>query len=107
MRVDRFGDQFLACAAFTLYQHSRAAGCHLPDQVEHGLHRFTFADDVFKTVALLQSALQLDVFRLRAMLPDGAANIGQQLLVIPRLLNESYWRRSAWLRQRFAPCRMP
>ena len=61
IQMNRFGDQFLARPAFALQQHGRAAGRHLRDQIENLQHGLTLAHDVLKVVALLQSALQLNV----------------------------------------------
>ncbi len=43
---------------------------------------------MLKVVALLQSALELDDFLLGPALPHCATDVGQQLLVVPRLLDE-------------------
>ena len=84
----RLGDQFLARAAFALDQHRRPAGRHLRHQVEHAQHRVALAHDVREVVALLERALELQVFFLNAMPRHRGTNVGQQLLVVPRLLNE-------------------
>ncbi len=60
--VQRLGDQLLAGSAFALDEHGGAAGRDLRHQVEDAQHRLALADDVFKVIALLQGALELDVF---------------------------------------------
>ena len=47
-----------------------------------------FADDVLEVIALLQRALELDHLFFRAAAADSRAHVGQQLLVIPGLLDE-------------------
>ena len=86
--MNRLGDQFLARPAFALQQHRRAAGRHLRDQIENLQHGLALAHDVFKVVALLERALQLNVFFFRLLAGDGGAHVGQQFLVVPRLLDE-------------------
>ncbi len=49
-----------------------------------------FADDVGEVVALLEGALELQVLFFGAMAGDGGANVGQQLLVVPGLLDEVF-----------------
>jgi hypothetical protein len=46
------------------------------------------ADDVLEVVALLEGALELDVLFFGAGAGDGGAHVGEQLLVVPRLLDE-------------------
>ena len=60
--VNGLGDEFLAGAAFALDEHSGAAGRHLGDQVEDPQHDFAFAHDVGEVVALLEGALELQIF---------------------------------------------
>ncbi len=86
--VNGLGDQFLAGAAFALDQHRGAAGRDLGHQVEDAQHGFALADDVGEVVALLEGALELQVFFFGAVARDGGANIGQQLFVVPGLLDE-------------------
>ena len=62
IQVDGFGDQFFARAALALQQNRRPAGRDLRHQVENLQHGFALAHDAFKVVALLQRALELDVF---------------------------------------------
>ncbi len=88
VHVDRFRDQLLAGSALALQQHRRAAGSHLRHQVEDAQHRLALADDVFEVVALLQRALELDDFFFSAAAADRGAHVGQQLLVVPGLLDE-------------------
>ena len=86
--MNRLGDQFLARPAFALQQYRRAAGRHLGDQIENLQHGLALAHDVLKVVALLEGALQLNVFFFRLLAGDGGAHVGQQLLVVPRFLDE-------------------
>jgi hypothetical protein len=86
--VDGFGDQFLAGPTLALQQYRRAAGGHLRHQVEDAQHGLALADDVLEVVALLQGALELDDFFFSAAAAHGGANIGQQFLVVPGLLDE-------------------
>jgi hypothetical protein len=46
------------------------------------------ADDVLEVVALLQGALELNDLFFGAVAADGGADVGEQLLVVPRLLDE-------------------
>src|SRR6185437_1382852 len=75
-------------AALALNEDSGPGGRNLRDGVEEAKHRLAFADDVLKVVALLERALELDDFFFGAAPGDGGANVRQQLLVVPRLLNE-------------------
>ena len=88
--VNRLGDQFLAGSAFALDEHGRAAGRHLRHQVEDAQHDFALAHDVGEVVALLEGALELQVLFFGVVACNGRANVGQQLLVVPRLLNEVF-----------------
>ena len=88
--VDRFRDQFLAGAAFALNQNCGTAGRDLGYEVEDLEHDLALADDVGEVIALLESALELEVLLLGAMASDGGANVGQQLFVVPGLLNEVF-----------------
>ena len=58
---------------------------HEVKNLQHGL---AFAHDVLEVVALLQGALELNVFFFRVLAGDGGAHIGQQLFVVPWLLDE-------------------
>ena len=98
--VDRLGDQLLAGAALALNQDGRAAGRNLRDEVEDRQHGLALADDVFEVVALLESALELEVLFFGAVARDGGANVGEQLLVVPRLLDEVLALRRGWRRRR-------
>ena len=57
----------------------------MADQVEHGEHLVTLADDVGKVVALLQSALELDIFLAQAVALDGMGDLDEQFVIGPRL----------------------
>ena len=74
-RMNGLGDEFLARAAFAGDQHGRARRRHLRDQIEHGQHFFALADDVGEVVALLQRALELDVFFAQAAAFDGQRHL--------------------------------
>ena len=86
--MDGFGDQFFAGPALTLQKNGGTAGGHLRHQIENLQHGLALAHDVFKVVALLQGALELNVFFFGAVAGHGGANISQQFLVVPRLLDE-------------------
>ena len=58
------------------------------DSIEEAEHGFALADDVLKAVALLECAAKEDDFGLGASTTDGGADVEQQLLVIPGLLDE-------------------
>ena len=65
--VDGLGDQFFAGAGFAGDQNRRAAGRHLPHQVEHAQHALALADDVGEAVALLERALELRVLVMQPL----------------------------------------
>ena len=88
--VNGLGDQFLAGSAFALDENGGAAGRNLRDQVEDAQHDFAFAHDVGEVVALLEGALELQVFFFGFVARNCGANVGEQLLVVPRLLNEVF-----------------
>jgi len=88
--VDGLGDQFLAGSALALNEHRGAAGSHLCDQVEDAQHDFALAHDVGEVVALLEGALELQVLFFGLVSSDGGADVGQQLLVVPGLLDEVF-----------------
>ena len=83
-----FGDDFLARAALALQEHGGAAVGDLGDEVKNLEHRLAFADDVFEVVALLEGALELDVFFFSAAPAHGGANVGEKLFVVPGFLDE-------------------
>ena len=86
--MDRLRDHFLAGSALALQKHGRAAIGHLRHQIENLQHGLALAHDVFEVVALLQRALELNVFFFGAAPADSGAHVGEKLLVVPRLLNE-------------------
>ncbi len=86
--VDGLGDDLLAGAALALNQDRGTAGRDLRDQVEDAQHDLAFAHDVGEVVALLEGALELKVFFLGAVAGNGGADVGEQLLVVPGLLDE-------------------
>ncbi len=86
--VDGLGDEFLAGAAFALNENGGAAGRDLRHQVEDAQHDLAFADDVGEVVALLEGALELQVLFFGAVAGDGRADVGQELFVVPGLLDE-------------------
>ena len=86
--MDRFGYQLLPGAAFTLDQHGGAAGSDLSDQVKNLEHGIRFADDMLKVIALFQRALELLVFFFHPAAGHGRAYVGQQLFIVPWLLDK-------------------
>ncbi len=86
--MDSLGDELFAGAAFALNENGGAAGRDLGDEVEEAKHRLALADDVFEVIALLEGALELNDLFFGAMTGDGGANVGEQLLVVPWLLDE-------------------
>ena len=86
--MERFRDQLFAGAAFAEEEDGRTAGRDLGDEVEDAQHGLAFADDVFKVVALLEGALKLDILFLGAIAGDRGANVGEELFVVPGLLDE-------------------
>ena len=88
IQMDGFGDQFFAGATLSLQQHGGAAGRDLRHQVENLQHGLALAHDVLKVVALLQRALELNIFFFRAMAGHCGANVGQQFFIVPGLLDE-------------------
>src|SRR5260370_8938220 len=86
--MKRLRDQLLAGAAFTLQQNGRTARRYLCNQVEEPQHRLALADDVFEVVALLERPFELHDLFFSAMAGDGRPNVGEQLLIVPRLLYE-------------------
>ena len=56
--------------------------------VEEAQHGVALADDVLEVVALLERALELDDLFFGAVAGDGGADVGEQLLVVPGLLDE-------------------
>ena len=88
--VNGLGDELLAGAAFALNQNRGAAGRDLRHQVEDAQHDLALAHDVGEVVALLERALELQILFFGAVAGDGRANVGQQLFVVPRLLNKVF-----------------
>ena len=86
--VDGLGDELLAGSALALDEHGRAAGSDLRDEVEQLEHDVALADDVLERVALLEGALELHDLGLGLLLADRGADVGEQLLVVPGLLDE-------------------
>ena len=64
--------QFLAGAALSAQQHGGVAACNLENEVANLLHRPRCADDVRRVEALLELALQAQVFVYEA----GAFGVG-------------------------------
>ena len=69
-------------------QHGRAAGRNLRDEVEEPQHGSLLPTMFSKLVALLQGALELHDLFFGALPADRGADVGEQLLVVPRLLDE-------------------
>src|SRR5438552_12933573 len=88
MQVNSFGDELFAGPALTLQQHRGSTGSDLRYQIENLQHGLALADNIFEVVTLLQCSLELDIFFFGSMPGDCGSNVGQQLLVIPRLLDE-------------------
>ena len=88
MQMDRLGDQFFARSALALQQNGRAAGRDLGDEVEYFQHGLALAYDVFEVVALLKSALELNVLFFGSLAGDRRAHVGEQLFVVPWFLDE-------------------
>ena len=86
--MDGLGDHLLARTALALNQNGRPARSNLCDQVENLQHDLAFAHNVREVVALLQGALELQNLFFGAMAGHCGADIGQQLFVVPGLLNE-------------------
>jgi hypothetical protein len=86
--VNRFGDDFFTGAAFAAEQNGGARRRDLCDEVEHGLHLVALADDVWKVVALLQGALELNVFVAEAAAFDRERDRGDEFVIGPRLGDE-------------------
>jgi hypothetical protein len=74
--------------ALALNENRGAAGRDLRDQIEDPQHRIAFAHDVGEVVALLEGALELQVFFFGPVASNGGADVGEQLLVVPGFLNE-------------------
>ena len=74
--MNGLGDQFFAGAAFAVDEDGGARRGDLGHEVEDGEHFFAFADDVREIVALLEGALELDVFFAQAAAFDGQRNLG-------------------------------
>jgi hypothetical protein len=88
--VDGLGDQLLAGAALALNQNRGSTGRDLGDEIEDLEHDLAFAHDVAEVIALLEGALELEVLFLGAMAGDGGADVGQQLFIVPGLLDEVF-----------------
>src|SRR6202023_3184219 len=63
-------------------------GRDLCNEIEETQHRVALADDILEVVALFECSLELNDLFLCAMSSDSCPYVGQQFLVIPRLLNE-------------------
>ena len=88
--VDGLGDELFAGAALALNEDGGAAGRDLGDKVEDLEHDLAFAHDVGEVVALLEGALELKVLFLGAVAGDGGADVGEELFVVPGLLDEVF-----------------
>ena len=88
--VDGLGDELFAGAAFALDEDGGAAGRDLGDEVEEAEHGLAFADDVLEVVALLEGALELDDLFFGLVAGDGGADVGEELFVVPGLLDEVF-----------------
>ncbi len=88
--VDGFGDELFAGAGLALNEDGGTAGGDLGYGVEEAEHGLGLADDVFKVVALLEDALELDDLGFRLVAGDGGADIGEEFFVVPGLLDEVF-----------------
>src|SRR5258708_19414284 len=83
--VNRLGDEFLARAAFATDENRGARRRDLRDEVQKHLHFVALADNVREAEALLQGALELDVFIAKPARFHGLRDLGEQFIVGPRL----------------------
>ena len=88
--VKGFGDEFFAGAGLALNEDGGAAGGYLGDEVEEAEHGFGFADDVLEVVALLEGSLEVDDLLFGLVAGDGGADVGEEFLVVPGLLDEVF-----------------
>src|SRR5437899_12386252 len=88
MQVNSFGDELFAGPALTLQQHRGSTGSDLRYQIENLQHGLALAHNIFEVVTLLQCSLELDIFFFGSMPGDCGSHVGEQLLVIPRFLDE-------------------
>ncbi len=88
--VDGFGDKLLAGAGLALDEDGGAGGGDLGHGVEEAEHGLGFADDVFEVIALLEGALKLNDLGFGAVAGDGGADVGEELFVVPGLLDEVF-----------------
>ncbi len=83
--MDGLGNQLLAGAAFAADENGGARRCDLRNQIEQREHFVALADDVGEVVALLERALELNIFFAQAAAFDGLRDLQEQLVVRPRL----------------------
>src|ERR1700746_3136033 len=83
--MNGFGNQFLAGAAFAADEHGRAGGPDLRHQIKQGQHLVAFSDNVGEIEALLEGALQLNVFIAQTASLNGLGNLREKLIVRPGL----------------------
>ncbi len=88
VRMDCLRDQLFAGSALALDQHRRPARSHLRYQIEQTQHRLALPHDIFKGHALLQGSFEVHHLLFGAVFTDCHANIRQQLLVVPGLLDK-------------------
>src|SRR4051794_17870124 len=86
--MDGFSNELFAGAALALNQNCRPRGRYLSNEVEKLEHQLALADDVFKVVALLESAFELNNLFFSTMPGNSGADVGKQLFVVPGLLDE-------------------
>jgi len=66
--MNGLGDHLLTSSRFPGEQDRGTAGGHLSHEIEHPLHALALANDVRKTIALLEGAFQEPVLLLQAPL---------------------------------------
>src|SRR5258708_1297067 len=82
--VDSLGDELLAGAAFAADEHGGARRRYLGDKVQQRQHLFAFANDAGEIEALLEGALELDVFFAQAAGLNGFRDLRERPGVRPR-----------------------
>src|ERR1700741_1449879 len=79
--MNGFGNQFLAGAAFAADEHGRAGGPDLRHKIKQGEHLVAFSDNVREIEALLQGALQLNIFIAQTASLNCLGNLREKLIV--------------------------
>ena len=84
-RMDRLSNELFARSALAADQDCGARGRDLRNQVQKHLHFVTLTDDAWEIEALLESALQLEVFIAKPSRFHGLGHLREQFIVGPRL----------------------